>query len=165
MKAMRDLASRIHSLRLTLVRRSSSIIPIFMLFGCIWRNFSISVKTSFANFTSSGPCIFGLTIYTEPAVEFLMPDWRLISCCAIKTVHTASINPSPISSPCSSRILGVVIKCPTFRTSSKDLPLSVNFDPLDVVMSMSEFSCLFIIEPPLEKVVDKSPFIKPSQFL
>ena len=37
-------------------------------------------------------------------VEFLIPDWRFISCWAIKTVQTASIKPSPISSPFSSNI-------------------------------------------------------------
>ena len=162
---MRDLASRIHSLRLILVRLSSSIIPIFIVFGSIWRNFSTSLKTSLASLTSSGPCILGLTIYTEPVVEFLSPDWRFISCWAIKAVQTASIKPSPISSPFSSRIQGVVIKWPTFRTSSSDLPFSICVVPVEVIISISEFKRRSISAPPLLKWANKFPFIRPSQFL
>ena len=61
-KATLDCAALIHSFRFMLVRLSSSIIPILIvLFGNSNKS-SMCEKRSSVNFTSSGPCIFGLTI-------------------------------------------------------------------------------------------------------
>ena len=57
--------------------------------------------------TSSGPCIFGLTIYTEPVLEFFL---FLKSCKAHKEEKKASIIPSGISYPSFKIIDGLVIK-------------------------------------------------------
>ncbi|MNY15998.1 hypothetical protein D3C86_1492390 [compost metagenome] len=70
MKTTRSFAARMLSLRLIVVRRSSSMIPIFMVFGAMPTSFSTRLKISLAKATSSGPCIFGLTTYIEPAREF-----------------------------------------------------------------------------------------------
>ena len=51
-----------HSLRLTVVRRSSSMMPIFSVSGAIPSAASTRPKSSTAKATSSGPCIFGLTM-------------------------------------------------------------------------------------------------------
>ena len=61
MKATRSRAARMHSLRLTLVRRSSSMIPSFTVYLGSPSTASTRVKVSSAKATSSGPCIFGLT--------------------------------------------------------------------------------------------------------
>ena len=72
------------------------------------RAFSTSVKISSVKETSSGPCIFGLTMYTDPVTE--LPDFRSRSCIAIATVNIASMKPSPISLPSESKIAGFVIR-------------------------------------------------------
>ena len=61
MKTSRCLAARMHSFRLTLVRRSSSMIPSFTVYLGSPSTASTWVKVSSAKATSSGPCIFGLT--------------------------------------------------------------------------------------------------------
>ena len=61
MKATRFFAARMHSARFTVVRRSSSMMPIFT----VWRGrpsaSSTRSKTSETKAASSGPCIFGQT--------------------------------------------------------------------------------------------------------
>ena len=61
-KATLDCAALIHSFRFILVRLSSSMMPILIVLFGKSNNFSISEKSSSVNLTSSGPCIFGLTI-------------------------------------------------------------------------------------------------------
>ena len=62
MNATRDSAARMHSPRLTVVRRSSSMMPIFtVLAGEARAPPRRVVKISLVNATSAGPCIFGLT--------------------------------------------------------------------------------------------------------
>ncbi len=60
-KQTRAFAARMHSLRFTEVRRSSSMIPSFT----VWRGrpstSSTCPKTASAKVTSSGPCILGFT--------------------------------------------------------------------------------------------------------
>ncbi len=62
MKTTRSFAARMHSLRLTVVRRSSSMMPIFSVFGAMPSAASTRLNSSTVKATSSGPCIFGLTI-------------------------------------------------------------------------------------------------------
>ncbi len=61
MKQTRARAARMHSLRLTVVRRSSSMMPILTVFGGRPSTASTRSKISVVNATSSGPCILGLT--------------------------------------------------------------------------------------------------------
>ncbi len=66
MNTIRSPAARIAAARFSEVRRSSSMRPIFSVFGaspssCSTRPNSVAVKA-----TSSGPCCFGLTMYTDP---------------------------------------------------------------------------------------------------
>jgi hypothetical protein len=61
MKQMRWRAARMHCLRLTVVRRSSSITPIFRVLRASPRRSSISPKTSATRAASRGPCSFGTT--------------------------------------------------------------------------------------------------------
>ena len=50
------------ALRLTVVRRSSSMMPTLMVFSGSASSFSTRPNNSQVSATSSGPCIFGLTI-------------------------------------------------------------------------------------------------------
>ena len=63
-----------------------------------------------------------------PALEFRLAE-SLRSCSAIKAVTTESIIPSNTSLPLSSRIAGLVIKCPTFLTSINARPGNENEVP------------------------------------
>ena len=62
MKQMRLDAFWMQALRLTVVRRSSSMMPTFMVSAGSDSIFSTSPNSSQVSATSSGPCIFGLTI-------------------------------------------------------------------------------------------------------
>ena len=61
MNMTRDLAARMHSLRLSVVRRSSSMMPILTVFGGRPSDASTRAKISSVKVTSAGPCILGLT--------------------------------------------------------------------------------------------------------
>ena len=61
MNATRAEAARMHSARLTVVRRSSSMMPSFTVWRGSPSTSSTRLNTSSAKATSSGPCIFGLT--------------------------------------------------------------------------------------------------------
>ena len=61
MKITRSFAARIHSLRFKVVRRSSSIIPIFTVPLSIPKASSIRSNNSTDKAISSGPCCFGFT--------------------------------------------------------------------------------------------------------
>ena len=61
MNATRDFAARMHSLRLTVVRRSSSMMPSLTVYCGSPSVSSTCVKIASAKATSSGPCIFGFT--------------------------------------------------------------------------------------------------------
>ena len=61
-KATRAPAAAIAALILTLMRRSSSMIPNLTVFSGRPSNFSTRAKSSLANATSSALCIFGLTM-------------------------------------------------------------------------------------------------------
>ena len=130
MKMIRSDAARIHSLRFTVVRRSSSMMPILRVFGAMPRAASTRPKSSTANAVSSGPCILGFTTYTDLVREF---RWLLLpfrSCREIKLAIMASMMPSKISSPAWSRIAGLVIRWPTWRTSISERPGRENRLPL-----------------------------------
>ena len=58
------------ALRLSVVRRSSSMIPTLMVSGGRPSSSSTRPNSSTAKATSSGPCIFGFTTYIEPVREF-----------------------------------------------------------------------------------------------
>ncbi|MNP35643.1 hypothetical protein D3C76_1289860 [compost metagenome] len=108
-KIVRSFAAAIQFFKFTDVRRSSSIIPIFNDFAGNPIACSARSNNSTANATSSGPCIFGLTIYIEPLREFLFSFSLRISATDNNGVTNASIIPSKISSP-STKIAGLVIK-------------------------------------------------------
>ena len=61
MNTTRDRAARMHSARLTVVRRSSSMIPTLIVFGASPTTASTAANRSSVSATSSGPCILGLT--------------------------------------------------------------------------------------------------------
>src|ERR1700738_1861583 len=62
MKTTRSAAARIAAFRLTVVRRSSSMIPILSVLRGNNNKSSTRAKSSSVNATSAGPCIFGLTL-------------------------------------------------------------------------------------------------------
>ena len=62
MNTTRLRAAWMQALRLAEVRRSSSMIPIFSVFAGSVSSRSVRAKIVSAKATSSGPCIFGLTI-------------------------------------------------------------------------------------------------------
>ena len=61
-KTMRAFASATQAFRLIEVRRSSSMTPIFNVFRASPKVSSMRSKSETVKATSSGPCIFGLTI-------------------------------------------------------------------------------------------------------
>ena len=62
MKATRPSAAAMQALRLTLVRRSSSMMPSLTVFFGRPSRASTRANSSLAKATSAGPCIFGLTM-------------------------------------------------------------------------------------------------------
>ena len=112
MKATRDRAARMHSARFTVVRRSSSMMPIFTVLGASPSTASTRVKTSFVNATSSGPCILGLTTYIDPVIEF--DACAPVRCgrpgIAHSTVTMASSKPSGTGKWSRSSTAGVVMR-------------------------------------------------------
>ena len=62
MNTTRSFAAAMQAARLALVRRSSSMMPIFSVALGKPRTCSTRPNNSAANATSSGPCIFGLTM-------------------------------------------------------------------------------------------------------
>ena len=137
MNMTRDLAARMHSLRFSVVRRSSSMMPILTVFLGSPSTRSTCVKMSSVNATSAGPCIFGLTTYTDPARELRGPSALARSCLAASTVTIASSKPSKASRPSRSRRAVVVSRWPTWRTSISARPGSVNDDPSGPVNVLS----------------------------
>ena len=91
----RSLACLIHSFKFIVVLLSSSIIPIFIVLFGNPSIFSTAANNSIVKATSSGPCIFGFTIYTEPVLELFFPFLR--SNMDIMVVITVSIIPSGTS--------------------------------------------------------------------
>ncbi|MNJ54532.1 hypothetical protein D3C77_499760 [compost metagenome] len=122
MNTTRDAALAMQALRLTLVRRSSSMMPIFRVLRGMPSRSSTWLKISAAKATSSGPCIFGLTMYTLPLRVFLRLVLPLRLCRAIRLVNRPSWMPSGISLPWASRIAGLVIRWPTLRMNSSERP-------------------------------------------
>ncbi|MNL46031.1 hypothetical protein D3C87_1687150 [compost metagenome] len=62
MNTTRSLAALMQALRLTVVRRSSSMIPTFRVLRVRPNTSSMRPNSSLVNAASSGPCIFGLTM-------------------------------------------------------------------------------------------------------
>ena len=62
MNTTRSAAALMHAFRLTVVRRSSSMMPTFSVACGNPRTSSTRLNSSVVNATSSGPCIFGLTM-------------------------------------------------------------------------------------------------------
>ncbi|MNN35634.1 hypothetical protein D3C81_1494890 [compost metagenome] len=62
MNTTRSLAALMQALRLTVVRRSSSMIPTFRVLRGRPSKSSMRPNSSLVNAASSGPCIFGFTI-------------------------------------------------------------------------------------------------------
>ena len=163
MNTTRSLARRIHSARFTVVRRSSSMMPTLRVLRGNPNRSSISEKSSTVRLTSSGPCIFGFTIYIEPVREFLSSLLPCRSCSAQKVVKSPSINPSGISSLAALRMAGLVMRWPTLRTNSRLRPGRLSVLPSGAVKQRSGFSRRVSVSPPFLKVSVRSPFIRPSQ--
>ena len=162
MKTIRSFTCLIHSFRFTVVLRSSSIIPILTVFFFNFKTFSTLSKSLLVNETSSGPCIFGFTIYTEPVLEFFL---FFKSCFAHSTVIKPSKIPSGISEPSLNSMELLFIRCPTFLFKIRDLPCSVILLPSIDLYFLSEFNFLINFLPFFSTSVFKSPFMIPSQFL
>ena len=178
MNTTRSLAARMHSLRFTLVRRSSSMMPILSVFSRIPSVRSTRANSSAAKATSSGPCILGLTMYIEPAREFmrrppppapsppvspLSPPLPM-SCMAHSAVTWASRMPSGTSRPPASSTAGVVIRWPTLRTSISARPgRRVSAKPKGFLSVTSSFSSRTKVSPPFFTSTFRSPRIRPSQ--
>ena len=62
MKATRSAAAAMQAFRLTLVRRSSSMMPSLTVLSGRPSSFSTRPNSSLAKATSAGPCILGLTM-------------------------------------------------------------------------------------------------------
>ena len=62
MKISRSRAARMHALRLSVVRRSSSITPSLSVFRGSSSTSSMRANSSTVKATSSGPCCLGLTM-------------------------------------------------------------------------------------------------------
>ena len=165
MNTTRDFAARIHSLRFTVVRRSSSMMPIFMVFGAMPTSSSTRPKSLLAKATSSGPCIFGFTTYIEPCTEFARRPFVPTSWSAARAVIAASIMPSGTSAPSLSWIAGLVIRCPTLRTSIRERPLREIGEPSGAEKSRSGCNSRVTILSPFMNSSLRSPFIRPAQFL
>ena len=99
MNTTRERAARMHSARLSVVRRSSSMMPILTVLLGSPSSCSTASNRLLVRATSSGPCIFGLTTYTEPAGELRCSAGRARSCLAISVDTTASRMPSGTSLP------------------------------------------------------------------
>ena len=173
MNATLARASLMQAFRLALVRRSSSMMPSLTVLAGKPKSASTRLKSSLAKATSAGPCIFGLTIYTEPVRElpYRCSLVRLRSCSAIATVTTASRMPSNISLPWPSRIAGLVIRCPTLRKNKSERPCSVTTPSLACVAPipawyfLSAFRVRLKVLPFLVTLSTSVPFKMPNQLL
>mmetsp|Transcript_7588 Transcript_7588/g.12264 ORF Transcript_7588/g.12264 Transcript_7588/m.12264 type:complete len:219 (+) Transcript_7588:2604-3260(+) len=167
MKMHRSFAARIHSFKLTVVRRSSSMIPTLIVFRASPSSCSTrpSILTVYA--TSSGPCCFGLTMYILPVREFFscfavpFRSWR-----AASVVTMASTSPSGTSlSVATNLTASVYIWIPTFRTSRTTRPGITRGAPVATdVNLLSGFSFRTISFPPLVNFSASVPFMSPFQF-
>ena len=107
MKKTLFLRLLIHSFKFADVLLSSSIIPILHVYLGKFRTSSTLEKIKSVNAVSSGPCILGFTMYTDPVLELVL---FLISCSAAAVVINASIIPSGISLPSFNKIDELVIR-------------------------------------------------------
>ena len=99
------------ALRLSVVRRSSSMMPTLMVSGGRPSTSSTRENRSIVNATSSGPCIFGFTTYIEPVREFRSSPRPLQVGEAAEPGQTrASRMPSGTSLPSLSSTASVVIR-------------------------------------------------------
>ena len=129
MKMTRDFAARMHSARFTVVRRSSSMMPILTVSRSRPSASSTRSNSSTVAATSSGPWSFGLTMYTLPVRLFANAPRRSRSCFAASTVTIASRKPSGMSLPSPSRTASVYMWIPTLRTSMRLRPGSSTEPP------------------------------------
>lgn len=71
---IRSHAARMHSFRFTVVRRSSSMMPVFKVLRDTPGASSAMRNNSTVKATSSGPCCLGLTMYTRFVAPLPVPD-------------------------------------------------------------------------------------------
>ena len=162
MNTTRSFAAAMQAPRLALVRRSSSMMPILSEVGATPNIRSTRANSSTANATSSGPCILGFTIYTDPS-RLLRRALGLRSCIAISEVTAASSIPSGMSAPCSSSTASVNMWWPTLRISIRLRPGKVMSLPSGAVKVRSADSVRTSVLPPFSSVADRLPSIRPSQ--
>ncbi|MNC26927.1 hypothetical protein D3C75_750790 [compost metagenome] len=110
MNATRSAAALMQDLRLTVVRRSSSMMPTLRVLRVRPRTSSTRPNSSLVKAASSGPCIFGLTMYTLPVRVFLRLVLPLRLWMAIRLVTRPSMMPSGTSLPSCSRMASLVIR-------------------------------------------------------
>ena len=164
-KIILSLAFSMQDFRLIVVRLSSSIIPTFTVFFSRLNNCSTASNKSHVKATSSEPCIFGLTIYILLFLEFDNVFNLFRSYKAIHMVNIASKIPSKTSSPLSKITEGFCMRWPTFLTSKRLLPGREKEFPLVSKYSLSSFRTLVSCFPFFSNVSERSPFIRPNQFL
>ena len=163
MKMIRSRLTRMHSLRLTVVRRSSSMMPIFSVFAGRPNARSTVANSSTDSATSSGPCCFGLTMYMLPLRLLRTEPSPFRSCSAASVVTTQSRNVSAIGWPAASVTASVSECAPTCRTSSKLRPGSLKALPFGAVYSRSGLRRRSIEPLPLATDAVNVPRMMPHQ--
>mmetsp|Transcript_66366 Transcript_66366/g.191586 ORF Transcript_66366/g.191586 Transcript_66366/m.191586 type:complete len:207 (-) Transcript_66366:1214-1834(-) len=107
MKNTRSAATRMHSRRFTLVRRSSSMMPILTVLRRRPKNSSVRPNIFAVSSTSLDPCIFGFTMYTDPLRLFAVRLVPRRSWSAAPTVTRRSTKPSGTVRPSSVRTMSL----------------------------------------------------------
>mmetsp|Transcript_10432 Transcript_10432/g.31346 ORF Transcript_10432/g.31346 Transcript_10432/m.31346 type:complete len:286 (+) Transcript_10432:1041-1898(+) len=174
MKTRRSRTAAMQAVRFMLVRRSSSMTPILSAFGARPRNASALLKSRLLKATSSGPCIFGLTMYTEPA-RLLRTRLRgspagsasaglARSNVAALAETKRSTKASGTASPPGSRTISVCICMPTLRHMSTARPGRVSRPPPTAALSKAR-SCLSrrcTVRPDFSNVAVRPPRMSPA---
>mmetsp|Transcript_84310 Transcript_84310/g.272540 ORF Transcript_84310/g.272540 Transcript_84310/m.272540 type:complete len:235 (+) Transcript_84310:377-1081(+) len=164
-KNTRSEAARMHSRRFALVRRSSSMMPILMVFLRRPKNSSVRPKIEEVRATSRGPCIFGLTMYTEPTRLFTMLPVLRRSCRAAAVVTRQSTNPSGTIRPSAVTTMSVNMWWPTLRTRATERPGRDFASPFSSRNQMSWFGRRTKDLPSLTKGASKVPRMTPQMLL
>ena len=127
MNTIRSLAACTAAARLSEVRRSSSIRPILSVFGASPSSASTRANSVTVKRHLVGPVLLGLDDVDRPGPA--VAAGRVGAAgpgSAPSAVTMASRMPSKTSAPSASRTASVVIRWPTFRTSSSARPGRVN---------------------------------------
>mmetsp|Transcript_22541 Transcript_22541/g.57465 ORF Transcript_22541/g.57465 Transcript_22541/m.57465 type:complete len:263 (+) Transcript_22541:673-1461(+) len=165
MKKTRALASLMHSRRLTLVRLSSSMIPILIVLRRRPKNSSAMPKRRLVSATSSGPCCFGFTMYKEPVRLFMWCPVPRRSCSEAATVMKQSTKPSGAGFPSFVTTMSVNMWWPTLRIKAMERPGMVAALPAASRNQMSPFILRVIGLPSFMKGASSVPRSTPVMLL